>query len=281
MRHAMGRDQTLSAAAPPGPPRLDQAVAVEVGKRLREAELRAEARVPLIEELPDLTIADAYAIQQEYVRLRLQEGARVVGRKVGATNRVIQQMFGIDQPDYGVLFDDMILADGAAIATSRLIQPRVEVEVSFILDRALEGPGVTPHQVILSTAAVVPCFEIIDSRIEGWRISIVDTIADNGSSARVVLGHPVRPADSVDLWLMGAVLEQNGEVVGTGAGAAALGHPAAAVAWLANTLGFYGERLEEGHIVLPGAITTAPLAAAGDHFEAHFAGLGRVGCRFT
>jgi 2-oxopent-4-enoate hydratase len=230
---------------------------------------------------PAMTLADAYAVQQAYTAIRLGEGATQVGRKVGATNPVIQRLFGVDQPDYGVLFDDMILADGARIGRSGLIQPRVEVEIAFILARALRGPRVTPPDVLLATAALVPCFEIIDSRIEEWQITFLDTVADNGSSARCVLGDRVVPPAGIDLRLLGVVLERNGEVVDTGAGAAALGNPAAAVAWLANTLDWYGEGLEAGMIVLPGALTTAVPAEAGDHFEGHFAGLGRVACRFA
>lgn len=227
-----------------------------------------------------MSLADAYAVQQAYVEIRRTEGARIVGRKVGATNPVIQRLFDIDQPDYGVLFDDMMLADGARIARSRLIQPMVEVEIAFILGGPLRGPNVTTPQAMLATSAVVPCFEIIDSRIEEWHITVFDTVSDNGSSARCVLGDRVVPPIGIDLRLLGVVLERNGEVVSTGAGAAALGHPAAAVAWLANTLAWYGDALEAGDVVLPGALTTAVSAAAGDHFEAHFAGLGRVSCRF-
>jgi 2-oxopent-4-enoate hydratase len=274
-------DQTLRDPAGPGSRRLDDETVRAVGALLRRRELEVVAGPRVSEEHPGMSLGDAYAVQRACTARRLEEGSKVVGRKVGATNPVIQRLFGIDQPDYGVLFDDMMLADGARIARSRLIQPMVEVETAFILARPLRGPNVTTAEVMLATAALVPCFEIIDSRIEEWRITVLDTVADNGSSARCVLGDRVVPPVGIDLRLLGVVLERNGEVVSTGAGAAALGHPAAAVAWLANTLAWYGEGLDAGHIVLPGALTTAVRAEAGDHFEAHLAGLGRVSCRFA
>jgi 2-keto-4-pentenoate hydratase len=253
----------------------------QLASRLVEDERASRAGAPLSEALPNMTVADAYAVQLGYVSQRVAAGARIVGHKVGCTNRVIQELFHIDEPDYGHLLDDMLLVDGAAISMRTLVQPRVEPEIAFVLRQALRGPGITPTQVLLATAGVVPCFEIIDSRIEDWRIKFVDTVADNGSSARCVLGNGLVPVEQLDLRLVGVVLECNGDVVATGAGAAALGHPAAAVAWLANTLAARGQSLDAGHIVLPGALTTAPFAHAGDVFHASFAGLGTVRCRFV
>lgn len=262
-------------------PTLSPADVERLGQRLFDAERGARAGSPLSDEFPGMSVLDAYAVQLAYVAARTAAGARVAGHKVGCTNPVIQQLFHIDQPDYGHLLDDMLLPDGAAISMRGLIQPRVEPEIAFILREPLRGPGVTPTQVLLATAGVVPCFEIIDSRIEDWRITFVDTVADNGSSARCVLGDRVVGVDGLDLRLLGVALEQNGEVIATGAGAAALGHPAAAVAWLANTLAARGQFLDRGHVVLPGALTTAPFARPGDIFQASFAGLGSVRCRFT
>jgi 2-keto-4-pentenoate hydratase len=165
---------------------------------------------------------------------------------------------------------------------NRLIQPRVEPEIAFYLKAPLRGPGVTQEQVLDSIESIVPCFEIIDSRLANWKIKFVDTVADNGSSARCVLGKPSgRKMSSDEMRLMGVILEKNGAVEATGAGAATLGHPAAAVAWLANTLAGYGQHLSRGHLVLPGALTTAVPAEAGDYFHASFAGVGTVSCRFT
>ena len=179
------RDEVLEAPATDGQRSIDDGVAAELAADLRRHELDAQARLPLTDGIPGLTIADAYAIQRAYLADRLASGARLVGRKVGATNPVIQALFSVDQPDYGVLLDDMVLADGARIATRRLIAPRVEPEIGFILGEALEGPGVTPVQVLLATRGLVPCFEIIDSRIVDWRIGLVDTIADKIGRAHV------------------------------------------------------------------------------------------------
>jgi 2-keto-4-pentenoate hydratase len=262
-------------------PALDAAKIDQLARRLYADERAARAGEPLSDAYPDMTVDDAYAVQLGYIAARTAAGARVVGHKVGCTNSVIQQLFNIDEPDYGHLLDDMLMVDGAAISMRSLVQPRVEPEIAFVLRTPLRGPGVTPTHVLLATAGVLPCFEIIDSRIVDWRIKFVDTVADNGSSARCVLGDRLVAVDALDLRLLGVVLERNGEVVATGAGAAALGHPAAAVAWLANTLAARGQFLDAGHIVLPGALTTAPPARAGDVFHASFAGLGTVRCRFV
>lgn len=260
--------------------RLSDAATAELAAELRRRERAAEAGPRLGTGL-EWTLEDAYAVQQHYAATRVEGGARIVGRKVGATNPVIQRLFNVNEPDYGVLFDDMLLDDGAVLETAELIQPRVEPEIAFLLDRDLPGPNVTAATVLLSTAALVPCFEIIDSRITAWDITINETVADNGSSARCVLGAALVAPHSVDLRLTGVVLERNGRVADTGAGAAALGHPAVAVAWLANRLHRYSDRLRAGDVVLPGALTTAVPVEAGDYFEAHFAGMGRVSCRFA
>lgn len=275
-RDSHGRPSGSVAAAT-----LDAATVDALASRIYADERAARSGLPLSDEYPDMSVRDAYAVQLRYIALRSAAGARVVGHKVGCTNRVIQELFGIDQPDYGQLLDDMILPDGAALSMATLIKPRVEPEIAFVLKTRLRGPGVTPTQVLIATAGVTPCFEIIDSRIDDWRIKFVDTVADNGSSARCVLGDRLVPVQDLDLRSLGVVLEQNGEVVSTGAGAAALGNPAAAVAWLANTLAASGQFLDAGHVVLPGALTMAPSARAGDIFQATFGGIGSVRCRFT
>lgn len=264
-----------------GERKLDSDEVDKLAERIFRDEQASRMGIPLSDEHPEITVADAYAVQLGYISKRMGGGAKLVGHKVGCTNKVIQRLFNVYQPDYGQILDDMILPDGVEIPMSRLIQPRVEPEIAFYLKAPLRGPGVTQEQVLDSIESVVPCFEIIDSRIENWRIKFVDTVADNGSSARCVLGKPAGRVSGPDLRLMGVVLDQNGEVVATGAGAAALGHPAAAVAWLANTLAVYGQHLSQGHLVLPGALTTAVPAQAGDYFHASFAGIGTVSCRFT
>lgn len=268
-------------AGDPGARSLDDQLVVELGRELRYRELRAAPGPRISSGRQAMSLSDAYAIQQAYVAARTQEGGRVVGQKVGMTNPVVQRLFNQTQPDYGVLFEDMVLPDGARLASRALIQPQVEAEVAFLLRDAVSGPGATAASVLEATSGLIPCFEVIDSRILDWDITIFETIADNGSSARVVLGSVlVRPSD-VDLATMGVILERNGEIVDTGAGAAVLGHPAASVAWLANTLAAHGGRLERGALVLSGALTTAVPASCGDNFEALFAELGRVRCRFA
>lgn len=252
-----------------------------LAEQIYRAEQESRMGKALSEQHPEMTVADAYAVQLGYISRRTAAGAQIKGHKVGCTNPVIQRLFNVYQPDYGQILDDMILPDGVKLSVSTLIQPRVEPEIAFYLKEPLRGPCVTQDQVLRAIESVVPCFEIIDSRFVDWRLKFVDTVADNGSSARCILGEPMRECLGLDLKLTGVVLEKNGEVVATGAGAAALGHPAAAVAWLANTLASYGQYLEEGHLVLPGALTTAVPAQAGDFFEASFAGIGSVRCRFT
>jgi 2-oxopent-4-enoate hydratase len=252
-------------------------MASELWRRHRSA----EAGPPVITTLPDLDIDDAYRIQLRGIAQRCVEtNARVVGHKIGATNPVIQQLFGIDSPDFGHLLDDMVLGDGAVIDVGQLISPRVEIEVAFLLGSPLGGPGVTVADVLVATAAIAPVFEVIDSRIADWDITVADTIADNGSSALVVLGERVLAPTEVDLRAIGAVLELDGDVVATGAGAASLGHPARAVAWLANALATHGQQLERGHLVLSGALTTAPPVRAGTTVRGHIAQLGSIHCSF-
>lgn len=253
------------------------AMASELWRRQRSA----EAGLPVIASLPGLDVADAYRIQLSGVTKRCAEtGSRVVGHKIGATNPVIQQLFGVDMPDYGTLLDDMVLADGAVINVDELIAPRIEIEVAFILGDPVRGPGATVAEVLMATTAVAAAFEVIDSRIADWDITFEDTVADNGSSALVVLGERIRAPIDVDLRTIGAVLEIDDQVVATGAGAASLGHPARAVAWLANALAAHGGQLERGHVVLSGALTTAPPVRAGMSVCAHLAHLGSIRCTF-
>lgn len=224
--------------------------------------------------------ADAYRIQLSLIELKKADGAKVVGKKIGLTSKAMQKMLNVDRPDYGHILDGMVLQDGDQFPAKDLIQPRIEPEIAFILNKDIKGPGVTTVQVLAATAFVLPALEIIDSRFESWKIKLSDTIADNASSARIVLGESPRRVDQVDLKLMGMVMEKNGEVVQTGAGAAALGHPANAVAWLANAVGEFGVTLKAGEIIMPGALCAAADVAPGDTVRATFNGLGTVSVRF-
>ncbi len=260
---------------------IEDGLAREAAAALLAAGERRRPIPPLTERWPGLTAEDAYRIQQHVVRARLDAGEAVVGYKVGLTSRAMQELLGVDQPDYGPILSGMVVPDGGAIAASELIQPRVEAEVAFVLGEPLQGPGLTAIDVLAATAGVAAAIEVIDSRIEDWRITLADTIADLASSARVVLAGRLLPVEGTDLRLLGCVLERNGEVVATGAGAAALGNPAQAVAWAANTLGALGVRMEPGHVVMPGALHAAVPAAAGDVFTASFDRLGPVTVRFV
>lgn len=235
---------------------------------------------PLIDTHPGLDIDDAYAIQQLQVKSWLDAGVTLQGHKVGLTSAAMQRQMGVDQPDYGVLRDDMFLVEHAPIGLASFIAPRVEPEVAFVLGRDLAGPGVTLAAAAAAVDFVLPALEIIDSRIRDWRISINDTIADNASSGGVVLGgRPVRLSD-VDLRLSGCNLHGNGDLVATGAGGAVLGSPLLSLTWLANTVGHHGVTLRAGQVVLPGSITSAQPVAAGDTWVATFAGIGTVTARF-
>lgn len=249
-----------------------------IGAEIVAAERSAKPLQPLSEAHPELDPASAYQIQERYAQLRISSGARLIGRKIGCTSAAIQQLFGIDTPDYGHIFDDMVIDQQNIIETGQLIAPMVEPEIAFILDRPLRGPDIAVDDVLAATSAVLPCLEIIDSRIEDWRIKFVDTVADNGSSARCVFG-PAVPA-TTDLVAEGVRLLCDGRELHRGTGGAVLGHPAASVAWLANALAAYGRELRAGDYVLSGSMTTAVPATAGATYEASFDSLGTVSCRF-
>lgn len=236
---------------------------------------------PLTETHPDLTLEDSYEIQLLLVRSRLAAGRTVKGHKVGLTSAAMQKQLGVDQPDYGHLFDDMFFAEHAPIPIDFFVQPRIEPEVAFVLKKPLAGPGVTVFEALAAVDFVLPALEIVDSRIEDWRIGLLDTIADNASSGAVVLGGRPSPVDLVDLRLAGCVLTKNAEVVATGAGGAVLGSPINSLVWLANTVGALGVELEAGHVVLPGSCTSMVPVVAGDTVTATFAGLGSVTARFA
>lgn len=235
---------------------------------------------------PDITIEDAYAIQREWMRIRCAGGRKVVGHKIGLTSKAMQDSVGIDEPDYGVLLDDMVEYDGATIDTSRFRQPRIEVELAFILDKPLSGPDCTLFDVLDATRYVVPALEILDARLH--RIDpvtkrgrkVMDTIADNAANAALVLGaRPFRVHD-FDLRWVAAVLFSNGRISETGVAAGVLGHPALGVAWLANRLAPYGEKLAAGEIVLAGSFTRMIDVAAGDVIHADYGPCGSISCRF-
>lgn len=248
---------------------------------LRAAEAGCRPICPLSETYPGLDTVDAYQIQLQNVELRRRAGAVVKGHKVGLSSKAMQEMLGVDEPDYGHLFDDMFVYEGADVPVERYCSPRVEVEVGFVLGEALSGPGCSVADVLRATAFVMPCIEIIDSRIRDWKITLPDTIADNASSAAIVMGGTRTSVDAVDLRLIGAALRRNGEIVDTGSSGAVLGNPASAVAWLGNKVTRFGVTLEAGDVILPGSCTKAHAVHAGDYIRADFDELGYVDVNFV
>ena len=253
----------------------------EVADALVAAERDRAPIPPLRLTWPDLDLVDAYEIQLLNIRKRLARGATVNGHKVGLSSQAMQEMMGVDEPDYGHLLDDMQVFEDRPVSAGHYCFARVEVEVAFILGEALPGEGCTEQDVIDATEAVAPAIELIDSRIADWDITIGDTIADNASSAGYVLGPDrVRPAD-IDLLTIEARLTRNGVKVAEGRSDAVLGNPATAVAWLARKVASFGVTLEAGHVVLPGSVHRAVDVRPGDDFEAELDGLGSVRLSFT
>jgi 2-oxopent-4-enoate hydratase len=269
-------EASLGDSAGQEPPSLE-----DLAAQLRDAERARRTIRPLSEQDPGLSVADSYRIQQLNVARRLRDGGLVIGQKIGLTSAAMQQQLGVDEPDYGVLFADMLVGDGRPIPVSGLIQPRAEAEVAFIMERELRGPGVTEADALEAVAGALPVIEVIDSRISAWKIGLVDTIADNASCARVVRGDVVTPIQDVDLRTIGMVLTVNGEVVSTAAGAAVLGNPIRGVVWLANKLAEFGTSLRPGDLVLAGALHASIPVAEGVSVRAEFASIGAITAEFT
>ncbi|WP_330250929.1 2-keto-4-pentenoate hydratase [Nocardia sp. NBC_00565] len=259
---------------------LSDAVRMQLADELDVAERDRVGIGPLIARYPDIDVVDAYEIQLLNIRRKLDNGAKVVGHKVGLSSLAMQQMMGVDEPDYGHLLADMEVFEDVPVETSRYLIPRVEVEVGFVLGADLPGEECTEADVLAATVAYAPSIELIDSRIKDWKIGLADTISDNASSAGFVLGAArVAPKD-LDIKAIDAVLTRNGEVIAEGRSDAVLGDPVIAVAWLARKVASFGVRLKAGDIVLPGSCTRAIDARQGDSFHAEFAGLGSVRLQF-
>jgi 2-keto-4-pentenoate hydratase len=253
----------------------------DVAHALDTAERTCNPIAPLSEQYPGLTAEQAYAIQSAWFAIKRAQGTQLIGRKIGLTSRAMQASLGIDQPDYGFLLDTMLVSPDESIPRSTLLQPRLEPEIAFWLAEDLRGPGVTLEDVLAATSGVSPALELVDSRIVDWRIKLVDTIADNASSARVIVAKQIIPVQGHNLVTEEVVFFRNDQEVGRGTGAAVLGHPAAAVAWLANKLAEFDTPLQAGQFVLPGAMCAAISVAAGDTFRASFSSLGNISISFT
>lgn len=258
----------------------------DAAHRLQEAETNRRQIGHLSRQYPDITIEDAYRVQDAWVSHKLAQGRRVYGHKIGLTSRAMQKSSNINEPDYGVLLDDMVFAEGSEIPAGRFIVPRVEVELAFLLDKDLSGPHCTVFDVLGATAYVFPAIEIIDARIQQLdpetkaTRKVFDTISDNAANAGIVTGgRPVRPFD-FDLRWLGALLYKNGVIEETGVAAGVLNHPANGVAWLANKYAAHGRRLEAGQVILAGSFTRPVEADPGDVFHADYGPLGGVTLRF-
>jgi len=234
---------------------------------------------PFTDDDPSLGMADGYAIQRELIELLLADGDRVVGHKVGLTSKPMQKMVGVDSPDYGPVLASTIYRDGDTIPAGRFIAPKIEAEIVFVIGERLEGPGVTVTQAHAAIAGAVAAMEIVDSRIADWRIKLADTVADLASNGAMATSSRIVPITDIDTRLVGMTLTRNGELIDTGAGAAALGDPVAVVAWLANVLGGDGVALEPGHLIMTGALHAAVPMTPGDVFRAEFDRLGPITVR--
>jgi 2-keto-4-pentenoate hydratase len=230
----------------------------------------------LRDELAATNVDAAYAVQSASVRTWLGAGRKIMGRKIGLTSAAVQAQLGVSQPDYGVLFQDMRVASGTQLKDARLLQPKAEAEIAFIMAADVADRQISREAMAAAVGAVVPAIEIVDSRIADWKITFADTVADNGSSAYFVLGDSPQPLAGLDLWSCGMVLELNEQVRSVGAGAACLGHPLNAAVWLARILAERGESLRAGDVLMTGALGPMVPIQPGDEIRASVGGLGSV-----
>ena len=260
---------------------MDDLKIKQYGDELYEAFVKFSPVRPLLEREPDITIEDAYKIQEHFVALRVAAGERIIGKKIGATSKPVQDFLGVYQPDFGMLTSGMVYQEGDTIDLGTMIQPKAEAELAFVLKADLKGPGITAMDVIRATDYVLPCFEIVDSRIVDWKIKIQDTVADNASCGVFLLGKTKGDPRVLDITLAGMVLEKNGEIFSTGVGAAVQGSPANAVAWLANTLGALGIPFKAGEVILSGSQSALIPVVGGDELVCTVGGLGSCRVKFS
>ncbi len=240
-----------------------------------EEEKREVVRVTA-EMKPDLTVDEAYLVQQEIVNIKLGEGKKIIGPKMGLTSQAKMKQMNVEEPIYGYVFDYMLIENGGTLSLKDVIHPKVEAEIAFVMGEDVEGPGMTGAQVLASTKYVLPALEIIDSRYENFNFTLPDVVADNASTSRVVLGTSIKNPEEFDLDLVGSTLSINGEIKELGASAAVLGHPANSVAMLANMLAKKGEKIHAGEVILTGGITGAVMLKKGDYVCGKFDGFGDV-----
>ena len=260
---------------------MDDLKIKQYGDELYEAFVKFSPVRPLLEREPDITIEDAYKIQEHFVARRVAAGERIIGKKIGAPSKPVQDFLGVYQPDFGMLTSGMVYQEGDTIDLGTMIQPKAEAELAFVLKADLKGPGITAMDVIRATDYVLPCFEIVDSRIVDWKIKIQDTVADNASCGVFLLGKTKGDPRVLDITLAGMVLEKNGEIFSTGVGAAVQGSPANAVAWLANTLGALGIPFKAGEVILSGSQSALIPVVGGDELVCTVGGLGSCRVKFS
>ena len=262
---------------------MDAARIESLGDELFDALRERRTLAPLTSRYDGITVDDAYRISLRFLARREAAGERVIGKKIGVTSKPVQDMLGVFQPDFGFLTDAMQFADGATVSlkASGLMQPRAEGEIAFMLKSDLQGPGVTREDVLAATEWVAPCFEIVDSRIDDWKIKIQDTVADNASCGVFVVGTQHTDPRALDLAAASMQMWKNDQPAGSGLGSAVQGHPAEAVAWLANTLGAFGIPFKAGELILSGSLAPLVPAVAGDRFTMQIEGLGGCSIAFS
>lgn len=253
----------------------------QLAEHLENCQLQAKDTPKITNDHPDMDWDDAYAIQDVILQRKLARGARVVGLKAGLTSHAKMKQMGVTDPVFGFLVDEYVVSEGATVNVSELIHPKVEPEIAFVLKHALKGPGCHIGAVLAATEFVMPGIEVIDSRYRDFKFDLKSVVADNTSAARFVVGGQAIRPEQVDLRTVGVVLEKNGEPVALGAGAAVLGHPAAAIAMLANHLGRRGQEIPAGSLILSGGVTEAVAVNSGDNVTLRVQGMGSVGLRFA
>lgn len=261
--------------------KLDQTTIASLAEHLENCELQAKDTLKITDAHPDMDWDDAYAIQDEIRRRKVARGSKIIGLKAGLTSHAKMKQMGVDNPVFGFLADYFAVPEGGECKVSELVHPKVEPEIAFVMKKALKGPGCHIGTVLAAVDFVMPGIEVIDSRYRDFKFDLKSVIADNTSASRFVIGGQPLPVAEVDLRTVGIVLEKNGQPVSFGAGAAVLGHPAAAIAMLANHLGARGEEIPAGALILSGGITEAVAVQAGDAVTLRVQGMGSVGIRFV
>jgi 2-keto-4-pentenoate hydratase len=259
---------------------LDDAILNGLAEQLRIAEATLQPIHPLTEAHPDLSPEDGYRIQSLNIAHRVGAGQTIVGRKIATTSKAMQAIMGVHEPTCGTMMDTMVMSESVILERARFTLPRAEAEILFVLGEDLRGPGITPSRVLQATAGVMACLEIADTRIADWKVKLADSVADNTAAKGVVLGGVLVPVSGLDLRLLGMVFEVNGEVTAMATGAAIMGHPARAMAWLANKLAESGQGLKKGDLVMSGALHASVDAHAGTVVQATFDRLGSVRVKF-